>query len=193
MREIGLTDRPAGTRPVPRGIARHGPALLSYGFRPFFLLAGIFATTATVVWIGALSGYWEIGGKAGPIDWHAHEMLFGYASAALCGFVLTAVPNWTGRLPVSGLPLVGLVALWLVGRAAMAAPGLLGEGPSAVIDCLFLPALGFVVAREVIVGRNWKNLRVAIGIAVLAALNATFHIVVLERWEEMWVLRDRRG
>ncbi|MEO8882912.1 MAG: NnrS family protein [Devosia sp.] len=189
MREISLTGRATATRPVPRGIATSGPAVLSYGFRPFFLLAGIFATVAMVVWIGALSGYWEIGGRAGPIDWHAHEMLFGYASAALCGFALTAVPNWTGQLPVSGLPLLGLVVVWLAGRAAMAAPGLLGEGPSAIIDCLFLPALTFVVAREVIAGRNWKNLRVAIGITVLAALNATFHIVVLEGWNEMSVIR----
>lgn len=189
MREISLKGRATATRPIPRGIATRGPAVLSYGFRPLFLLAGIFATAAMVIWIGALSGYWEIGGKAGPIDWHAHEMLFGYASAALCGFVLTAVPNWTGRLPVSGLPLLGLVALWLAGRVAMAAPGLLGEGPSALIDCLFLWALAFVVAREVIVGRNWKNLRVAIGIAFLAALNATFHIVVLDGRDELWVIR----
>ena len=189
MQEPGLTASTKLRRSVPRGIATQGPAVLSYGFRPFFLLAGIFAVLAMIAWVGALSGYWELGGKAGPIVWHAHEMLFGYASAALCGFVLTAVPNWTGRLPVSGLPLLGLVALWLAGRAVMAVPGLIGEGPSAVADCLFLPVLAFVVAREVIAGRNWKNLRVAIGITLLAALNAAFHLFVLAGWDEMPVIR----
>jgi uncharacterized protein involved in response to NO len=189
MPDIATPRREGTRRPVPRGIATHGPALLSYGFRPFFLLAGVFAVLAMLAWIGALAGNWEIGGKAGPIDWHAHEMLFGYAAAALCGFVLTAVPNWTGRLPVSGKPLLTLVVFWLIGRAAMAAPGLLGEVPTAVIDCLFLAALAFVVAREVMVGRNWKNLRVAVALTVLASLNVAFHVFVLAGWNEMVVIR----
>ena len=111
----------AAARPVPRGLAENGPAILAYGFRPFFLAAGLFAVFAMSVWIGALLLGWEIGGSAGPTQWHAHEMLFGYSSAALAGFILTAVPNWTGRLPVSGMPLLGLVGVWLAGRLANAA------------------------------------------------------------------------
>lgn len=97
-------------QPVPRGIARSGPPLLSYGFRPFFLGAGLFAIVSMAAWIAALAGGWEIGGDYGALNWHAHEMLFGYSSAALAGYMLTAIPNWTGRLPVSGLRLLGLVA-----------------------------------------------------------------------------------
>lgn len=176
-------------RPVPRGIATKGPAVLSYGFRPFFLLAGLFAPIAMLAWIGALAGYWSVGGKGGPIDWHAHEMLFGYAAAALAGFILTTVPNWTGRLPVSGRPLALLAVLWLAGRLALAFPALLGEAPSALVDCLFLPVLAGAVAREVIVGHNWKNLRVAAGVSGLGALNIAFHVAVLAGWNEMPVVR----
>lgn len=172
-----------GRKPIPRGIATAGPAILSYGFRPFFLLAGVAAFIDMVAWIGALSGLWSVGGAAGPIAWHAHEMLFGYTAAAACGFILTAVPNWTGRLPVSGSPLLVLVAIWLGGRLCMAAPWLLGETISAVVDWLFLPALSFVVAREVIVGKNWQNLRVAAGLGFLAVLNGWFHLAILLDWD----------
>src|SRR6476469_4312822 len=109
MRNFGIHASQTVRRPVPRGIANSGPPLLSYGFRPFFLLAGVAACFDMIAWIGALSGYWDVGGPEGPVAWHAHEMLFGYAAAALCGFILTAVPNWTGRLPVSGVSLLGLV------------------------------------------------------------------------------------
>jgi uncharacterized protein involved in response to NO len=164
--------------PVPRGIARSGPAILSYGFRPFFLLAGLDAVVAMRAWLGALSGAWSVGGAEGPIAWHAHEMLFGYTAAALGGFILTAVPNWTGRLPVSGPPLAALVGLWLLGRVASFAAGLVGPVLGAGLDLLFLPVLALVVAREVVAGRNWQNLRVTIGISALAALNIAFHVVV---------------
>ena len=130
--------RPASAKtartPIPRGIARRGPPLLSYGFRPFFLLAGLLALVAMVGWIGALALGWEVGGSYGALNWHAHEMLFGYASAALAGFMLTAIPNWTGRLPVSGTPLLALVLVWIAGRLAMAVPDVLGPVPSAVVD-----------------------------------------------------------
>ena len=189
MRHFGLLQRPARTGPVPRGIDLRGPAVLSYGFRPFFLLAGLFAAADMVLWVAALSGLIAVGGDMGPIDWHAHEMLFGYGAAALCGFVLTAVPNWTGRLPVSGWPLLGLVLLWLAGRAVSFAPEALGEIASAAVDALFLPALAFVVAREVVAGRNWQNLRVVAGVGLIAALNLAFHICVLAGWDEMAVLR----
>lgn len=163
-------------KPVPRGIARSGLPLFSYGFRPFFLFAGLHALVAMGLWIGALGGAWSVGGSEGPIAWHAHEMLFGYGAAALAGFVLTAVPNWTGRLPVSGSPLMVLVGMWLVGRLAGLAPQLLGELASAALDCLFLPALAFVVGREVVSGRSWKNLRVAGVIGGLALLNLSYHL-----------------
>src|SRR5215204_778449 len=99
---FGLGHIAAARKPVPRRIAGDGPTILSYGFRPFFLLAGIFAVVSMGAWIGALTTGWDVGGDHGALNWHAHEMLFGYTSAVLAGFMLTAVPNWTGRLPVSG-------------------------------------------------------------------------------------------
>lgn len=184
-----IAPRATPHKPVPRGIARSGPPLFSYGFRPFFLGAGLHALLAMGLWIGALAGAWSIGGSAGPIAWHGHEMLFGYGAAALAGFVLTAVPNWTGRLPVSGPPLMVLVALWLAGRLAGLAPQLLGELASAALDCLFLPALAFVVGREVVSGRNWKNLRVAGAISGLALLNLAYHLAQAMGGDPYLVLR----
>ena len=189
MRHFGLTSRDLPHTPVPRGIARSGPAVLSYGFRPFFLLAGIDAIVAMAVWIGALSGAWSVGGAEGPIAWHAHEMLFGYGAAAVGGFILTAVPNWTGRLPVSGPPLAALVGLWLLGRVASFLPGLISPALGAVLDVLFLPALAAVVAREVIAGRNWQNLRITVGVGALAALNIAFHVVVALNTDPALVFR----
>ncbi|HVX81108.1 MAG TPA: NnrS family protein [Devosiaceae bacterium] len=189
MRHFGLMERLPRSGAVPRGIDLRGPALLSYGFRPFFLLAGIFAVLDMVLWVAALSGLLSLGGDMGPIDWHAHEMLFGYGAAALCGFLLTAVPNWTGSLPVSGRPLLGLLLLWLAGRIVSLVPQWLGEIPSATIDALFLPVLALLIAREVVVGRNWQNLRVVAGILLIALLNVAFHLATLAGWDEMIVLR----
>lgn len=165
-------------KPVPRGIARSGPPVLSYGFRPFFLLAGIFAIAAMVGWIGALIAGWEIGGDYGMLNWHAHEMLFGYTSAALAGYMLTAIPNWTGRLPVSGLPLLGLVAVWLVGRLVMAAPGVIGLPLSMLVEACFLPLMAAIAATEIIAGKNWKNLKILAGLSALSLVNIAFHVSV---------------
>ena len=172
-------SRTSQRTPVPRGIARSGPALLSYGFRPFFLLAGCFALVAMAGWIGALVLGWPVGGDYGAANWHAHEMLFGYAGAALAGFMLTAIPNWTGRLPVSGTPLLLLVLLWLVGRVAMAAPAPLPPLAAAGLDALFLPALALIAAREILAGKNWKNLKILVGLVLLSAANIAFHVGVL--------------
>ncbi len=174
---------PPSAAPIPRGIARQGPAILSYGFRPFFLCAGIWAVTAMSLWLGAVLFGWELGGSYGAINWHAHELLFGYAAAVLAGFMLTAIPNWTGRLPLSGNPLLALVALWLAGRIAMLLPDLLGMPPAIAVDSAFLPAMAFVAAREIIAGKNWKNLKVLAGLGGLALANIGFHVAVLGGWD----------
>lgn len=175
---------------IPRGIATGGLALLSYGFRPFFLGAGLFAVFTMVAWIGALTLGWEVGGTFyGATAWHAHEMLFGYATAALAGFMLTAIPNWTGRLPVSGLPLLGLVLLWLTGRIAMLQPDLIGLYPAAALDAAFLPALACIAGREIIAGRNWKNLKILIALGLLTVANLAFHLQVLSGGDTAPVLR----
>ena len=169
--------------PIPRGIARDGPAILSYGFRPFFLLAGVFALIAMAAWIGALTLGWNTGGSYGALTWHAHEMLFGYTSAALAGFMLTAIPNWTGRLPVSGGPLLALLTVWLAGRLAMAAPDVIGSPWAVSIEALFIPSLAVVAAREIIAGKNWKNLKILAGLLGLSVANVAFHYSVLTQGE----------
>jgi uncharacterized protein involved in response to NO len=151
-----------------------GPAILSGGFRPFFLSAGLWALVAMVLWIGALTGFATIPGPFAPLDWHVHEFLFGYLSAAVAGFLLTAIPNWTGRLPVIGVPLLGLWALWFAGRLAML--GALGLSPAwvAAVDVAFGVALTAVALREIVAGRVWRNLPVA-GLTALLPLASGLH------------------
>ena len=164
---------------VPRGLATSGPILFSYGFRPFFLGASIWAVAAMALWIAALAHGLPIGGEYGASHWHIHEMLFGFAPAGLAGFLLTAVPNWTGRLPVSGRPLIALVSLWATGRIAMLSPDLIGLIPAAAIDLAFMLALLVICLREIIAGRKWKDLKVIIVVGMLALANAGFHYAVL--------------
>ena len=179
--------------PVPRGISATGPAILSYGFRPFFLGAGVFALLSMGLWVAALSDMVPVGASFGPLAWHAHEMLFGYTTAALAGFLLTAVPNWTGRLPVSGVPLLGLFGLWLAGRVAMAVPDLAGAPIAVAIDAAFLPTLALVVGREIIAGHNWKNLKVLAALVGLTAANLAFHASLLTGVDMNWAIRGAVG
>lgn len=157
-----------------------GPALFSYGFRPFFLAAILFALTVVPVWLIVWRGSLTLAGPFSPVDWHIHEMIFGYAPAVVAGFLFTAVPNWTGRLPTRGWPLGALSALWLAGR--MAVWGALPLGPVLVmaIDCAFLVALGAVICMEIVAGRNWRNLAVAVPVLILAAANAGFHLEAIQ-------------
>ncbi|MFB7146287.1 NnrS family protein [Agrobacterium deltaense] len=170
-------SRPKGG--IPRGLARTGPVIFSYGFRPFFLGGALWAIVAMVLWIAALSGFIDLGGDYGAPNWHAHEMLFGFASAVLAGFLLTAVPNWTGRLPVSGKPLVWLFALWCAGRLLLLVPDTVGVDTAAAVDGLFLPALLAICAREVIAGRKWKDLKVLGGLLALSVANIVFHVAAI--------------
>lgn len=153
-----------------------GPALFSYGFRPFFLVAALWAALAMSLWIVMLAGATPLPTWSDPFSWHAHEFLFGYLGAVIGGFVLTAVPNWTGRLPVLGWPLAGLVALWLAGRVAISCAALLPAGVVAAIDQSLAIALVLFLGREILRGRNWRNLPVLGLIALYGASNALFHI-----------------
>lgn len=164
------------------GIPRLKPGyvpFLSYGFRPFFLGAGAWACAAMVLWIGLMSGAWSIATGYGPVAWHAHEFLFGYVSAVLCGFLLTAIPNWTGQLPIQGGSLLGLFLLWATGRLAMLGAGIIGAPIAAALDCLFLFALAAVILREIVTGRNWRNLKIVALVAAFALANLAFHVEVL--------------
>ncbi|MEI4232321.1 NnrS family protein [Roseovarius sp. D22-M7] len=155
--------------------AWHGPAILSYGFRPFFLGAALWAMLSMALWVPMLAGRMILPTAFDPVSWHAHEFLFGYLGAVIAGFLLTAVPNWTGRLPIVGWPLGGLVALWIAGRVAVAVSQTLPAVAVAVADMSLPVVLGAVLAREIVAGRNWRNLIVLGMLAVFAAGNALFH------------------
>ncbi|MDO9075842.1 MAG: NnrS family protein [Brevundimonas sp.] len=155
--------------------AHRGPAVFSVGLRPFFLFSALWAAIAAPLWLYAFLS----GGPVG-LSWHVHEMLFGYTGGIVVGFLLTAVPNWTGRLPVVGTPLALLFGLWLAGRAAMLAMALNADLASEVwpliIDGLFLFAMAGVVWREVLAGKNWRNVPVAVMVTLFALANAGFHL-----------------
>ncbi|ATQ56829.1 NnrS family protein [Paracoccus yeei] len=164
---------------IPRGLSRTGPVLFSYGFRPFFLGGAVWAVLAMALWVMAVSGHALPGGDYGAANWHMHEMLFGFASAVLSGFLMTAVPNWTGRMPLSGRPLMALVALWLVGRLALTWPPGGAVWLGVLADALFLPVMAAVFAVEIIAGRKWRDLKVVAAVTVLALANLGFHLAVL--------------
>jgi len=153
-----------------------GPALLSFGFRPFFLLAGLFAVLGIGLWLPEYHGEIRIRTAFDPLAWHAHEMLYGYLAAAATGFLLTAIPNWTGRLPIRGRPLALLATLWLAGRIVVAASEQTGWLIALVIDCGFLAAVFAAILREVVAGKNYRNLKVVALVGVLLAGNLTFHL-----------------
>src|SRR5262245_16488237 len=164
---------------IPRYRPFAGPALFREGFRPFFLAAGLWAAAAMALWIGVLAGWIDLPTAFGLLDWHIHEMIFGFAGAAVAGFFLTAIPNWTGRMPLQGAPLMLLAALWLAGRAACAFSLRTGPAAAAAVDLAFLAVLLLAVAREILAGRNWRNLPMVGALAVLLAANVLFHLETL--------------
>lgn len=166
-----------GNSPMPARFT--GISFLSFGFRPFFLGAALWAVLSMILWIGALAGLWQLAPGYGALVWHAHEMLFGYTSAVVAGFLLTAVPSWTGRLPIAGWRLALLFSLWCLARIAFLATGATGPLPPIVMDSLFLPCLLLVTAREIVAGRNWRNLPPLILVGLLGAANIGFHAEVL--------------
>lgn len=162
--------------PIPRMRAYEGPAFLSYGFRPLFLLAALQAGLSILVWLPFVAGRLAVPTAFHPVDWHVHEMLFGYQAAAIGGFLLTAIPNWTGRLPVQGTPLLVLVVAWFAGRIAVVGSAWIGWQLAMAIDASFLILLAAAATREIVAGRNWRNLKVVGLVCLLLAANIAFHL-----------------
>lgn len=154
---------------------RQTDGFLSWGFRPFFLSAALWALLGMALWVPMLQGLLSLPSDFDPVSWHAHEALFGYLGAVLAGFLLTAVPGWTDRRPLAGWPLLGLLALWILGRVAVATSEYMAPWAVAAIDVSFLIVLGGHVLREIVIGRNWRNLVVIALIGVFVAGNALFH------------------
>ena len=156
--------------------AYRGPPVFSHGFRPFFLFGAIYAGAMIPLWLAAFVGHVSLPTAFAPRDWHVHEMLFGYVAAVIGGFLLTAVPNWTGRLPIQGTALQMLFATWFAGRLATTFSGFLGWQTALAIDAGFLVLLAAAAAREIVAGRKWNNLKVVGIVSLLALVNVSFHL-----------------
>jgi len=153
--------------------------VLSAGFRPFFLAAGLWAVIALALSICALTGHLDLPSRFDPLSWHVHEMLFGFVMAGVGGFLLTAIPNWTGRAPVSGVPLGLLVAAWALGRVACLVSAWLPAWVAPVADLLFPLALELVAARELLAANNRRNYPLLLPVVVIGAANLLMHLETL--------------
>ena len=160
---------------VSRSRDYRGLTLFSNGFRPFFFFGSVYAGAVMMVWLPAFYGQLKLGSALAPRDWHV-PMLFGYIAAVVAGFLLTAVPNWTGRLPLQGRPLILLFSTWVAGRLAVSVSAWIGWAPAAAIDCMFLILLAAAAAREIIAGKKWDNLKIVAIVSLLAAGNLGFHL-----------------
>lgn len=145
------------------------PPLLRWGFRPFFLLGSGWAVTVLGLWLAVLAGAVDLPSALDPLTWHRHEMLFGFPSAVIAGFLLTAVPNWTGRPPLFGKPLLALVLWWILARLAVLSSAATGWLPAIVLDTGFYLLLVGHVLRQLLLSGN-RNYPVA---AICALLGCT--------------------
>ncbi|MGH8218908.1 MAG: NnrS family protein [Steroidobacteraceae bacterium] len=150
---------PAGSR------RRHdeGPAILLYAFRPMFLAAGSWAAIGLALWLAMFFGYVQLPTRFDPVSWHIHEMLFGFV-------------NWTGRLPVRGPRLAALALLWLLGRIACLISADVPGWLAALIDLAFPSTLLLVATREIVAGRNWRNLPMTAPLAVFVIADLLMHL-----------------
>lgn len=152
------------------------PAVLDYAFRPMFLAAGSWAVIAFALWLAMFFGYMQLPTRFDPLAWHVHEMLFGFVMAAVAGFLLTAIPNWTGRLPVRGYPLATLAGLWLLGRLACLISADLPAWLAVLADLAFPASILAVAAREIITGRNWRNLPMTAPLVLFIIADLLMHL-----------------
>ncbi len=150
------------------------PAFLRGGFRPFFLGGAIWAVAALALWLCSLAGGLTLPSLFDPLSWHRHEMLFGFVGAVIAGFLLTAIPNWTGRLPIAGAPLGGLFGLWVAARLALLFSQMTGPILPAVLDVGFFLVLAGLAAREVLAAKN-RNLPVVLLVLLFGVANAADH------------------
>ena len=172
-------------------------AFFSYGFRPFFLGAAVYAILLMGVWIAwvaasaAGTAAFQLPVAGSPYAWHAHEFVFGFAMAAVAGFLLTAVPNWTGALPLSGAPLVVLFLVWIAGRAVMAVSGLIPQWGVAIADSSFLPMLGAFAAHQLLVKPAPRNLIFLVILLALMLVNLAFHLATMGvvAWDPLAIVR----
>ena len=155
-------------------------ALFEFGFRPFFLLAALYAALTVPVWLLLMTGAIGLPTSLSAMQWHGHEMVFGFALAGITGFYLTAVPNWTGAAPVRGARLALLAALWLAGRIAMWCSAALPAPVVAAAELALLPVLAAFVLPALVAAKQPRNL---IFLVIPLALETAILLVHLEPLE----------
>ena len=170
-----ISLQPLGRRPTSASLA-----VLAKGFRPFFLLAALHAVVMVPLWLAIVTGKLAASSYLQPSAWHAHEMIWGFVSAVIAGFLLTAVGNWTQRETATGAPLAALVLLWLAGRLAMVFAGALPRAVPAAVDLAFLPTLGLVLARPLLAAKSRRNFVMLAVVTALFATNLVVHLDALE-------------
>lgn len=155
--------------------------ILTFGFRPFFLLAGLYAVVAMLAWIiwlmlhGANAAILQPTISVPAHQWHGHEMLYGFGAAVITGFLLTAMPGWTGARRVAGAQLMFLAAVWIVGRAAMWLSSFLPAVLVAAVDMAMLVMLAAVVAFAMVQRPTPRNLIFLAVLAILIVANGAIH------------------
>ena len=133
-----------------------------------------------IAWVATYAGALDLPQAFPPVLWHGHEMVFGFAVAAACGFLLTAVPTWTGTPPIKGGPLAVLVALWLAGRAAFWLAGALPPIMVALADLPLVPVLAFMVSRRIMSTGNRRNYIFPVILGMMFAANLLIHLEALQ-------------
>ena len=164
-------------KPAPVAVpALQGLPVLRLGFRPLYIAGTLFAALALPIWLVMFFGQLAWTPNAPPLLWHAHEMLFGFAVAIIVGFLLTAAKAWTGLPTARGPVLAALLLLWLAARiAALVGPYFL----YAVLDLALLPLVALILVRVLLKARNYRNLPLALLLALLAAANLLFHLALM--------------
>ncbi|MET4898582.1 NnrS family protein [Sphingomonadaceae bacterium jetA1] len=177
-----MQPRPHPTDPEAPSARRRrlaaSPPVLRGGFRPFFLAGALWAIVVLLLFLCALAGQIILPSRFDAVAWHRHEMLFGYIGAVIAGFLLTAIPNWTGRLPIAGAPLAALVGLWGAARAAVLFSAWVGAPLAILLDTGFLLVLAACCGREVLIARN-RNLPVILLVIMFALADGLDHAEAL--------------
>ena len=152
--------------------------LFAYGFRPNFLLAGLAALVLVPLWAVSFVAGTALGSAWPPSLWHGHEMLFGFIACAIAGFLLTAVPSWTGQKGYAGAPLIALSLVWLIARIMIATSWWWPPVLTAAVDLSFLPLLAVLVAVPLARQRN-RNTPLLIVLGLLWLTNLAFHVAII--------------
>lgn len=152
--------------------------LFAYGFRSQFLLAGLAGLLLVPLWALSFVVGLPVGSGWPPTLWHAHEMLFGFIISAIAGFMLTAVPSWTGQKGFAGRPLIVLALLWLAARVLIASPAIWPALLVSAIDLAFLPVLALFIAWPLLRENNRNTPLLGI-LGVLWLSNLVFHLGVI--------------